>query len=113
MNKKRRKNSLFPPLVFIALVLAMSGLATAESPPTTGKTGCITWKTEARYLGQGFKHFVHYTSACTAVMVCSVVTNANPDPTVTTVPAGGKATAITHVGSPASEFTANVTCKKN
>jgi hypothetical protein len=112
MNNKRCKNRLFLPLVFVVSILAVSGLATAESPTTTGKAGCVTWKTEARYIGLGFKHFVYYTSACKEAMVCSVTTDANPNPTVTTVPPGGKATAITHSGSPASEFTANVSCKK-
>jgi hypothetical protein len=111
MIKKRRKDGLFLPLVLCLLVLAMSAHAAAEPTPAA-KAGCVTWTKEARYEGLGFNHYVHFESACKAVMVCSVTTNANPDPTVATVPAGGKASVVTYKGSPASEFTAKVSCQQ-
>ncbi|MCP4198739.1 MAG: hypothetical protein GY762_16455 [Proteobacteria bacterium] len=112
MDKKLRKNCLFVPLIIGLLVLAMSGPAATAPTPAGGKTGCVTWTTEARYEGLGFNHYVHLKSACKEVMVCSVTTNANPDPTVATLPPGGKASVVTYKGSPASEFTATVTCQK-
>ena len=112
MNKKLRKNRLFVSLIIGLMILAMSGFAATEPTPAGGTTGCVTWTTEARYEGLGYNHYVHLKSACKEVMVCSVTTNANPDPTMATLQPGGKTRVITYRGSPASEFTANVSCEK-
>ena len=112
MNTKLRNNRLFLSLVLSLLVLAISGHATAGPTPTANKAGCVTWTKEARYEGLGYNHYVHFESGCKEVMVCQVTTNANPDPTTATVNPGGKATVLTFRGSPASEFTARVTCAK-
>ncbi len=103
---------MFLSLVLAILVLAISGLATAQPTPAANKAGCITWTTETRYEGLGYNHYVHFESACKEAMVCQVTTNANPDPTTATIAPGGKATVLTFRGSPASEFTARVTCAK-
>jgi hypothetical protein len=112
MNKKLCNNGLFLPLVLGLLVFVLSGHAAAEPTPAANKAGCVTWTKEARFEGLGYNHYVHFESACKEVMVCKVTTNANPDPTEATLQPGGKATVLTFRGSPASEFTARVTCAK-
>lgn len=73
--------------------------------------GCVAWKTEARWSGYAYNHLVHLDSACRETMRCSVTTNVNPDPVKAELDPGEKETVTTFLGSPASEFSASVTCK--
>ena len=111
MHKKSRNKGLVVSVALCLSVLALSGLVSANPIPAGGTAGCVTWTTEARYEGLGYNHYVHFQSACKEVMACEVTTNANPKPTAATLQPGGKATVLTFRGSPASEFTASVTCK--
>lgn len=94
-----------------ATVLATpANAADPERKPQDPKE-CVKSRTEARYSGYGFDHTVHVTNHCASTMRCAVTTNANPEPTTLTVESGKTESVVTYYGSPASEFTAEVTCQ--
>ena len=112
MANKMRSKTLFLSLALCLSMLVMVAHGSANPVPAGGASGCVSWTKEARYEGLGYNHYVYLTSACKVVMECAVTTNVNPEPTTATVQPGGKATVLTFRGSPASEFTASVTCTK-
>jgi hypothetical protein len=85
--------------------------ADAEEANSGTAAGCVHWETEARWSGYAYNHLVHLDSACQKTMRCSVTTDVNPDPVTAVLKPGKKETVTTFLGSPASEFSASVTCK--
>jgi hypothetical protein len=85
--------------------------AGAEEANSGTAAGCVHWETEARWSGYAYNHLVHLDSGCGETMRCIVTTNVNPDPVTADLDPGEKETVTTFLGSPASEFSASVTCK--
>jgi hypothetical protein len=91
-------------------VIATTGAAAAEDD--SAKT-CISSWGEARFGGVGFNHLVHVANRCTASATCAVSTDVEPAPQTVTVPGKETVEVVTHVGSPASQFTPRVSCVMN
>lgn len=72
--------------------------------------GCVDVSTEAAFASVGYDHIVTLTSACKKVMTCSVKTNVNPEPASVQLGPGESQSVVTWRGSPAREFTPDVTC---
>ena len=103
---------LLLPLLWIAGADPVSRKAAAAEETNSGTAaGCVHWETEARWSGYAYNHLVHLDSACEKTMRCSVTTDVNPDPVTAVVKPGKKETVTTFLGSPASEFSASVTCE--
>ena len=98
--------------VFGLIVAAAS--APAESPPADGGApaakSCVKWTTEVRYRPYGYDHLVHLENGCDKPARCQVKTNVNPEPVEVRVAPKQSATVVTFQGSPAREFTAQVSC---
>jgi hypothetical protein len=73
--------------------------------------GCVDVTTDARFASVGYDHIVTLKSGCTKTMKCTVTTNVHPEPIAVELAAGGVESVVTWRGSPAREFTADVTCK--
>jgi hypothetical protein len=71
---------------------------------------CVTFSTEARFVGLAYNHIVHVANGCSVSQSCAVTTNVNPEPQVLTVPSGSRVEVVTFMGSPARTFTADVRC---
>jgi hypothetical protein len=67
---------------------------------------------EAYYAGLGYDHRVYLTNNCKKPVTCSVKTNVNPDATSVDVAVGDTQMVITWRGSPAYEFTPDVSCRE-
>jgi hypothetical protein len=99
-------------------VLAILGAGLASAAPLQSQTssapkkpgGCVDVTTEAAFASVGYDHIVRLKSGCKKTMTCSVTTNVNPDPATVTLDPGETESVTTWRGSPAREFTANVTC---
>jgi hypothetical protein len=72
---------------------------------------CVELRPEVIYRNNGYDHIVHLRNRCDKAAVCSVATNVNPTPVEVTLAAGQKVAVLTFRGSPAREFTPNVTCR--
>jgi hypothetical protein len=98
------------------LAVVGAGLASAlplQSQPSSAPKkpgGCVDVSTEASFASVGYDHIVTLKSGCKKTMTCSVTTNVNPDPATVTLDPGESESVTTWRGSPAREFTANVTC---
>jgi hypothetical protein len=71
---------------------------------------CVTFSTEARFVGLAYNHIVHVANGCSVALSCAVTTNVNPEPQVLNVPSGSRVEVVTFIGSPARTFTADVRC---
>ena len=71
---------------------------------------CVTFSTEARFVGYAYNHIVHVANGCNAAKSCMVSTDVNPEPQAVTVPSSSTVQVVTFIGSPASAFTADVRC---
>lgn len=91
----------------ILLGLATSALA---DPPPTAAVKCVDVRPEAPYSGLGYDHLIHLTSNCKKPVTCTVKTNVNKDAQKVSLAPGEKQTVVTWRGSPAYEFTPDVTC---
>ena len=81
----------------------------AEPAPDESPS-CIRWTKQARWANYGYDHLVHIKNGCSSAAKCSVTTNVRPQAVHVTVPVQKTVTVVTFRGSPASEFTAQVTC---
>lgn len=86
----------------------------AEAPPTelaeeTEPATCVSYRTQARF-SVGYDHLVYVTNACERPVSCHVRTDVNPSGPQIQVAPGRTETVVTYRGSPASSFTAEVTC---
>jgi hypothetical protein len=91
-------------------VAAETGVAAADEDPAKA---CISSWGEARFGGVGFTHVVHVANKCAASATCAVSTNVEPAPQSVTVPGKQAIEVVTHLGSPASQFTPRVSCVMN
>lgn len=97
-------------MLVVAAGLASSALAeppAAASPPKP----CVEVRGEASFASVGYDHLVHLTNGCKTPMACTVKTDVNPDPAKVDLAPGESKTLVTWRGSPAREFTPDVTCK--
>jgi hypothetical protein len=91
-------------------LLLISPLHADDSAKAKKPGGCVDVKTEASFASVGFDHIVTLTSGCKQAMTCTVSTNVNPDPTTVQLAVGATESVVTWRGSPAREFSADVTC---
>jgi len=101
------------PLCVLGLV-AVAGSAVAELPAADGgapsAATCVRWTTEVRYRPYGYDHLVHIVNGCDKPARCEVKTDVNPEPTEVRVLPKETVTVVTFQGSPAREFSAQVSC---
>ena len=71
---------------------------------------CVRVRTESRYVPAGYNHVVILTNACKEVAECTVSTDVNPEPQRATVKPSETVEVLTFMASPASVFTAKVSC---
>jgi len=99
------------PFAVLAVLMAAAPLHAEDSKaPSKKPGGCVDVSTEASFASVGYDHIVTLKSGCKKQMTCSVTTNVNPDPATVTLEPGESESVTTWRGSPAREFTANVTC---
>jgi hypothetical protein len=115
-----RLAALVPIVPIVAALVVMAGTGAwigvsfaGAAPPSAApaKLDCVAYQTEASYAGVGYDHLVHLTNNCDKPAVCSVSTNVNPEPASVALAPGEKQTLVTWRGSPAREFTADVSCQ--
>ena len=99
-----------PVLLLAAALAALKGAAAAEEDPAKA---CISSWGEARFGGVGFNHVVHVANRCAASATCMVSTDVEPTPQSVTVAGKETIEVVTHLGSPASQFTPHVSCVMN
>jgi hypothetical protein len=89
--------------------------ANDQAPPKkpSPQVACVKSQSEARFDGYGYDHWVHLTNACKVAVRCSVKTNANPEGTVVELGVGEQKSVMTFMGSPAREFTVEVSCQRS
>ena len=97
-------------LLGLFVLLAVSPLESQSTPAPKKPGGCVDVTTEAYYASVGYDHIVHLKSECKTRMACTVKTNVNPDPASVMLEPGATESVVTWRGSPAREFTADVTC---
>jgi len=74
---RRLKTTAGAAATLIALALVVSTPAVSqEAAPKDNR--CVTWKTEARFVGLAYNHLVHLKNSCTYAMSCRVKTDVNP-----------------------------------
>jgi hypothetical protein len=90
-----------------------AGSQALAAPPVAGsaKLDCVAYQTEAYFASVGYDHLVHLTNNCAKAATCTVTTNVNPDAASVSLAPGEKQTIVTWRGSPAREFTADVSCR--
>jgi hypothetical protein len=81
-----------------------------QAPP--GHPECVHVRTEARYVAYGYDHVVEIANECEKAMLCTVMTDVNPETTSVSVAAGQTRGVVTFRGSPAREFKATVLCEE-
>lgn len=72
---------------------------------------CVEMQAQAVYRNNGYDHIVHLRSRCGRSTACLVATDVNPAPVEVTVPPREQLAVLTFRGSPAREFTPDVTCR--
>jgi hypothetical protein len=92
------------PLLLLSPVLADD----SAKPKKPG--GCVDVRTDASFASVGYDHIVTLKSACKKAVVCSVRTNVNPEAAQLKLDPGEEKSVVTWRGSPAREFTADVSC---
>ncbi len=94
--------------------LLLLGLSTTIVPQDVGRAppweACIQVVPMVRYRSYGYDHIVRIQSTCDTDRECWVVTDVNPKPIFTVVPAGEAVEVLTFRGSPSRNFTATVEC---
>lgn len=96
----------------LVVLLGLLGLCSVSPLQSQAKKpgGCVDVTTQASYASIGYDHIVTLKSGCKVRMACKVSTNVNPDPASVDLAPGATESVVTWRGSPAYEFTANVTC---
>src|SRR6185312_6687649 len=102
-----------PPAAALALLVtaAIGTIAASTLAEKPGVPACVKWGKQVVSTPTGYNHVVWIDDTCDAPAACVVSTDVAPDPISTTVPAKKKVELTTFRGSPASEFTAKVSCK--
>ncbi|MCA9640645.1 MAG: hypothetical protein H6718_18520 [Polyangiaceae bacterium] len=90
---------------------------TSAPPPQTPRTlakasgqGCVEYTTQVSYRNYGYDHWVKLQSACEKPVKCHAASNSNPTGVDQSLAPGEAQTVLLFRGSPASEFTATVSC---
>ena len=108
-------------LAVSAILLCIAMAALAKEDAKAQKTGddakqakltCVTWKSEARFVGFAFNHLVHLKNGCDHPVSCTVKTDVNPKAETVTLSKGDKKSHLTFRGSPTRKFKAKVDCRK-
>ena len=73
--------------------------------------GCVDVTTQARFASIGYDHIVTLKSECKKVVKCQVRTNVTSEASNVTLAPAAEESVVTWRGSPAREFTPDVTCK--
>ena len=73
---------------------------------------CVDVRGQASWASVGYDHVVTVTNSCKQAMRCSVKTNVNPDATTLDLEPGESKSVVTWRGSPAREFTPDVSCSE-
>jgi hypothetical protein len=95
------------------LFVALAGSAARAAPPSAPPPlECVAVQTEASFATVGYDHLVHLTNNCKKATTCSVKTNVNPEAASVQLAPGESQTVVTWRGSPAREFTADVSCRE-
>jgi hypothetical protein len=82
----------------------------APLPADAPQPACVTFSTEARFVGLAYNHIVHLANGCDVPQSCTVTTDVNPEPQTVAVPPRSTVQVVTFIGSPARTFTAAVQC---
>ena len=98
-------------LGFVGVFLTLLA-ATAAADDTQGAKAkdCIDVRAEASFASVGYDHIVTVKNDCKQPKTCSVKTNVNPDAATLELEPGESKSVVTWRGSPAREFTPNVSC---
>ena len=102
--------------VFFGVFLALGALTlpAARSGAKDTKAGkpkdCIDVHAEASFASVGYDHIVTVKNDCKQPKTCSVKTNVNPEASIIDLNPGESKSVVTWRGSPAREFTPDVTC---
>ena len=88
-----------------------SAVADAPDPPAQANPSCISFTQEVRTRYPGYDHVVIIKSTCAKSADCLVSSDVAPDPVKALVPSNAKVEVFTFQQSPASVFTAKVSCK--
>lgn len=72
---------------------------------------CVAHRLQTPYRGYGYDHEVVLENSCDHAERCRIESPSASAPTVVVVAAKGKQVIVLRRGSPAREFTAQVTCK--
>ena len=81
-----------------------------ESTPTPAPSTCVKYRARIRY-SLGYDHLVDLENTCKKSVICSVKTNVNPQEQQVSLHADETSTVVTYIGSPAREFTPQVSCR--
>jgi hypothetical protein len=104
-------------------VFALAGGCAAQKPglrqvstakgaePAASTLACVEFQPEVRFRNNGYDHVVHLRSRCDRRTICAVATDVNPKPVEVPVPPQEQVAVLTFRGSPAREFTPNVSCR--
>ncbi|MCA9646247.1 MAG: hypothetical protein KC492_36405 [Myxococcales bacterium] len=82
----------------------------AELAKATGQS-CVEYTTQVVYRNYGYDHLVQLRSACQKPVTCHVASDSNPSGVDQSLAPGQSESVLLFRGSPASEFTASVSCR--
>lgn len=115
MSSRSPSLSLRVRSVFFVIAAALAlGWGAAGSLAQTRVAGerppCVSASASARFDGVGYGHWVSVQNRCGGAVRCQVSTDVAPSPVSLALEAGQSRDLNTFLGSPASAFTATVTC---
>jgi hypothetical protein len=87
------------------------GSPAAQAAPPSAAVTCVGVRTEAYWASYGYDHRVYVTNNCEKSVSCSVTTSVNPDASSVDLAPKETQMLVMWRGSPASEFTAQASCK--
>lgn len=96
--------------LFASVAACLLEPASSRAAPPEKPNACVVQRTEVRYSGAGYDHWVHLTNNCESTVVCQVRTNVNEEGVSVKVASKASESVLTWRGSPAREFTATVDC---
>ena len=97
----------------LPLAVLAGGVPAQAAPPSAAGPApatCVDVQGQASFASVGYDHLVKLTNNCKMRVACSVRTNVNPDAAHVSLAPSEATTVVTWRGSPAREFTPDVTC---
>lgn len=73
---------------------------------------CVEYSTQVVYKNYGYDHWVALRSACKRPVRCHLASDSNPGGVDRSLDPGASTSVLLFRGSPASEFTARVSCQE-